>query len=156
MELPLSEVPGGAPATEAAPAARPFAIPMLHVLVAEDNVVNQRVTSGILQRQGWTITVAANGEEAYRSFRDEHFDLILMDVQMPDLDGLEATRLIRDEEGRRNLSRTPILAVTAHASAAQHKQCLAYGMDAVVTKPLDLATLLGAIRDILTPAVLAG
>jgi CheY-like chemotaxis protein len=155
VELPLTEIPGGQPAAGRDTAARPVAIPHLHVLVAEDNVVNQRVASGLLRRQGWTVTVASNGEEAYRSYLAERFDLILMDVQMPDVDGLEATKLIRDEEQRRNLARTPILAVTAHAYRAQHEQCLEYGMDGVITKPLDLPMLLDAIRSVLTPAWLA-
>ncbi len=121
----------------------------LHVLVAEDNIVNQKVAQGILRRQGWTVKLANNGQQAYRLFMDERFDLILMDVQMPELDGLEATALIRDEETRRALPRTPIVAVTAHASQSQHEQCLAQGMDAVVTKPIDSACLLREIAAVL-------
>ncbi|MBZ5607998.1 MAG: response regulator [Acidobacteriia bacterium] len=155
VELPLTAAPPAEPDSGAVLATLPIGLPKLRVLVAEDNLVNQKVTSGILRRQGWTVTVAANGEQAYRAFLEERYDLILMDVQMPEVDGLEAATVIRNEERRRSLARTPILAVTAHASQAQHEQCLAHGMDAVVTKPLDLATLLLAIRSVLTP-VLAG
>ncbi len=127
-------------------------LPKLNVLVAEDNPVNQKVTSGILRRQGWAVRMASNGDEAYQAFLHDRYDLILMDVQMPEKDGLEATTLIREEERRRALRPTPILAVTAHAARVQHEQCLAHGMDAVVTKPLDLAALLSAISAVLAPA----
>ena len=131
-------------------------LPELHVLLAEDNLVNQKVTSAILRRQGWTVSIAGDGQQAYRSFLEGRFDLILMDVQMPELDGLQASELIRAEERRRSLPRTPIIAVTAHASPAQHEQCLEHGMDAVVTKPVDLTTLLDAIQKVLTTSTLAG
>jgi CheY-like chemotaxis protein len=130
-------------------------LPKLHVLIAEDNLVNQKVASGLLRRQGWTAKVANNGKEAYLAFQNERFDLILMDVQMPELDGLEATMLIRKEERLHSALPTPIIAVTAHASPAQHQQCIAHGMDAVVTKPIDLAILLEAIRSVLESPVTA-
>ena len=121
----------------------------LRILVAEDNVINQKVICAMLRRQGWAVTLAGNGTEAWRYFRENRFDLVLMDVQMPEMDGLEATRRIRAEEGDRGLVRTPILALTAHASQAQHEQCLAQGMDAVVTKPIHLPNLLGEIAAVM-------
>jgi two-component system, sensor histidine kinase and response regulator len=125
------------------------ALPKLHVLVAEDNLVNQKVAAGILKRNGWTVTVASTGRQAHQVFLTGHFDLILMDVQMPELDGLESSTLIRQEEQSRSLGRTPIIAVTAHASSAQHEQCMAHGMDAVVTKPIDIAALFETIQRVI-------
>jgi CheY-like chemotaxis protein len=156
IELPLAETERDVSPGLARSPGLAVDLPRLHVLVAEDNLVNQKVTSGILLRQGWTVTLAADGEEAYRCFQNERFDLILMDIQMPELDGLEASTLIRSEEQRRSLPRTPILAVTAHAARAQHEQCMVHGMDGVVTKPLDLATLVEAIRAVLTPSLVRG
>ena len=113
----------------------------LHVLLAEDNVINQKVVSSMLKRYGWTVTVAGNGLEACEKFENEHFDLILMDVQMPELDGIQATGNIRNEERRQGKRAVPIVALTAHASRADHDQCIAGGMDAVVTKPVDSESL---------------
>jgi two-component system, sensor histidine kinase len=125
----------------------------LRILVAEDNPINQKVIQAILRKQDWVVAVAANGRETVDRFLGEPFDLILMDVQMPEMDGLAATRLIRQEEASRRLPRTPILALTAHVLPAQHRQCLAAGMDGVVTKPVSLANLADAIADlILAPA----
>ena len=127
------------------PAPAPPIPSLLRVLVAEDNPINQKVIGAMLRRQGWTVTLAVNGVEACRQFAESTFDLVLMDVQMPEMDGLEATRRIRADEQRRGLPHTPILALTAHASQAQHEQCLAQGMDSVITKPVSLPSLLQAI-----------
>lgn len=99
----------------------------------------------MLRRQGWSITLAGNGVEACRHFLDDVFDLVLMDVQMPEMDGLEATRRMRAQEALRGSARTPILALTAHASQAQREQCLAQGMDSVINKPVNLPGLLREI-----------
>ena len=117
----------------------------LRVLVAEDNPINQKVICSMLSRRGWNVTLAVNGVEACRLFLEQSFDLVLMDVQMPEMDGLEAARRIRTEEAERGLGRTPILALTAHASKAQHEQCLANGMDSVTTKPINMPDLLREI-----------
>jgi len=153
VDLPLppgrpAEAPGGHPVLVPSPA--------LRVLVAEDNPVNQRVVTAMLSRLGHSVTLAQNGEQAYRGYLANRFDLVLMDVQMPGIDGLEATRRIRAEEARRqplgaSLRRLPILALTAHASAAQRDQCLAAGMDGVLVKPVDLAALAQAIADAAGP-----
>jgi signal transduction histidine kinase/ActR/RegA family two-component response regulator len=127
----------------------PVPLGALRILVAEDNPINQKVIEAMLRRQGWSVTLAVNGAEACRCFRHGVFDLVLMDVQMPEMDGLEASRLIRAEEQSRGLSRTPILALTAHASVAQHQQCLAQGMDAVITKPVNLPGLLRQIAAVM-------
>jgi signal transduction histidine kinase/CheY-like chemotaxis protein len=131
----------------AEPVPPPALVPLegLRILVAEDNPINQKVICSMLKRQGWKVTLAVNGVEACRLFLEHPFDLVLMDVQMPEMDGLEAARRIRAEEGRRGLARTPILALTAHASQAQHEQCLEYGMDSVTTKPINMPDLLREI-----------
>ena len=149
VELPLIASSPATPVAETETSAPADSLPPLHVLVAEDNAVNQKVACGLLKRQGSTVVLAVNGEEAFACFLKDRFDLILMDVQMPEVDGLEAAAMIRDEERRRTLPRTPIIAVTAHASRVQHDQCIAHGMDAVVTKPVDRAALLEAIRAVL-------
>jgi two-component system, sensor histidine kinase len=155
VELPMERCAEPVPAADARPAADLTGLAGLQVLVAEDNVINQKVISSLLRRQGWTITLAGNGKEAYRHFLHSHFDLILMDIQMPEMDGLEATALIRREEiSRGSESRTPIIALTAHTSQSQHHQCLAAGMDLVVTKPVNLPTLLRGIQELMVPAAL--
>jgi CheY-like chemotaxis protein len=145
FELPLRE---GAQSVEpeTLPAQQTPLTP-LRVLVAEDNPVNQTVIHAVLQRQGWAVTMAPNGREAWENFRQGAFDLVLMDVQMPEMDGLEATRLIREEERRRGSGgRIPILALTAHAASQDCEECLAHGMDGVITKPVSPPILLGEIR----------
>jgi len=106
------------------------------VLLAEDCLVNQEVAVGLLELQGHTVHVVNNGREAVDAARQRTFDLVLMDVEMPELDGLEATRLIRATEhgtGRH----TPIVAMTAHAVTGFEQKCLAAGMDGYISKPID-------------------
>jgi signal transduction histidine kinase/AmiR/NasT family two-component response regulator len=117
----------------------------LRILVAEDNPVNQKVVSMMLQRQGWTVTLAPDGECACRLFEDQTFDLVLMDVQMPVIDGLQATSRIRQWESERGALPTPIVAFTAHASSTETARCRAAGMNAVITKPVNQAALLAVI-----------
>jgi CheY-like chemotaxis protein/HPt (histidine-containing phosphotransfer) domain-containing protein len=116
----------------------------LRVLVAEDNAVNQQVAAGMLERAGHEAVVAANGREALALLEREAFDLVLMDVQMPELDGLETTAAIRERE-RATSGHLPIVAVTAHAMKGDAERCLAAGMDAYVAKPLQPAELEAAI-----------
>jgi signal transduction histidine kinase/DNA-binding response OmpR family regulator len=117
----------------------------LRILVAEDNLVNRAVATGILEKEGHVLVHAATGREAVEAFRDGSFDLILMDVQMPEMDGFEATGRIRELEeatGRH----TTIVAVTAHAMAGDRERCLAAGMDDYVSKPLRKEDLLRALN----------
>jgi CheY-like chemotaxis protein len=115
------------------------------VLVVEDNAVNQDVASGILKQMGCAVVTAANGRSAVQLFAQETFDLILMDCEMPIMDGFDATRRIRDiERVLRGLpdrefspSRTPIVALTAHALAEVRERCLEAGMDDFLVKPYD-------------------
>ncbi|MBL8229183.1 MAG: response regulator [Bryobacterales bacterium] len=116
----------------------------LHILLAEDNAINQRLALRLLERQGHRVTVASNGAEVLGAVTQEQFDLVLMDVQMPMMDGVEATLRIREQE-RETGKHLPIIALTAHAMKDDELQCLAAGMDGYVTKPIDLAQLCAAI-----------
>ncbi|MCK4788391.1 MAG: response regulator, partial [Desulfobacteraceae bacterium] len=108
------------------------------ILLAEDNLINQKLAVRILEKQGWQPVVANNGKEAVELYEKEGFDLILMDVQMPEMDGLEATTEIRKKE--ENTERhIPIIAITANAFEEDKKRCLAAGMDAYTTKPIKIA-----------------
>jgi len=111
----------------------------LTILVAEDNVVNQRVLIGLLQKQGHEVVLANNGAEAVAAFPTRAFDVVLMDVQMPVMDGLEATARMRqlEADGRH----TPVIALTAHAMAGDRERFLAAGMDGYVSKPIQLLDL---------------
>jgi PAS domain S-box-containing protein len=122
----------------------------LRVLLAEDNPVNQRVAAGMLERLGHTPVPAANGREALALLQREAFDLVLMDVQMPELDGLETTAAIRERE-RTTGGHVPIVALTAHAMKGDAEKCLAAGMDGYLAKPLQGRELEAAIE-----AALAG
>jgi len=110
-------------------------VPVLRVLVAEDNAVNRLVAQRLLQKKGHTIAVAHNGREALERIRAEHFDIVLMDIQMPDLDGYAATAEIRKLEAG-NGKHVPIIGVTAHAMEGDRERCLAAGMDGYVAKPI--------------------
>jgi CheY-like chemotaxis protein len=112
------------------------------VLVAEDNRVNQSVICRVLQKHGHSVTVAENGEDAVKRFREQPFDLVLMDLQMPVMGGLEAARRIRGFSQSRS---TPIFAVTARAEESDKQNCLEAGMDEYLTKPLEVKKLLQAI-----------
>jgi two-component system, sensor histidine kinase and response regulator len=120
----------------------------LRVLLAEDNPVNQRVALGILSKRGHVTTIVGNGREALAAVARENYDLVLMDVQMPEVDGLEATRAIRlqELEGDRHL---PIIAMTAHAMKGDRERCLDGGMDEYVTKPVDAKLLDAAIERVM-------
>ena len=107
----------------------------LRVLLAEDNLVNQRLAKRLLEKRGHTVLVAGNGQEALAAVESETFDVILMDVQMPEMDGLETTVAIRElEKGSGN--HLPIVALTAHAMKGDREKCLAAGMDGYLTKPI--------------------
>ena len=121
----------------------------LKVLLAEDNPVNQKLALKLLERQGWKVTVASDGREAVERAKEENFDLILMDVQMPEMDGLEATRAIREWE-RDKGRHTPIVALTAHAFEEDRRRCLEAGMDAYLSKPIKVQELFKTIEALLS------
>ena len=123
---------------------RPAGQRRLVVLVVEDNRVNQMLVKRLLERRGYAVVLTANGSEALLAMERDRFDVVLMDVQMPVMGGLEATATIRDRE-RTLGARTPIVGVTAHALAAERERCLAAGMDDYVTKPIDPDALFAAI-----------
>ncbi|HEX7880723.1 MAG TPA: response regulator [Candidatus Eisenbacteria bacterium] len=129
------------------PKARPVAAPRreLRILVAEDNAVNRMLAERLLARLGHRATVVVNGLEAVSSWETGAFDLILMDLQMPELDGLEATRRIRAAEKETGLH-IPIVALTAHAMAGDRERCLAAGMDDYLSKPLRPEDLVAALE----------
>jgi signal transduction histidine kinase/CheY-like chemotaxis protein len=107
----------------------------LRVLLAEDNAVNQRLAVRLLEKRGHRVTVAGNGREALEALEKESFDLVFMDVQMPEMDGLEATAAIREKE-KTNGVHQPIIALTAHAMKGDREKCLAAGMDGYLSKPI--------------------
>jgi CheY-like chemotaxis protein len=116
----------------------------LRVLIAEDNVVNQRLTTRLLEKQGHRVTVVDNGLAALAILAQQTFDLVLMDVQMPEMDGLETTAAIRAQEqgtGRH----LPIIALTSHAMQGDQERCFAAGVDAYVSKPMKVDELYAAI-----------
>ena len=119
-------------------------IPALRILLAEDNLINQRVAVSILEKAGHRVTVAINGRQALDRWSEQAFDLILMDVQMPEIDGLEATAMIRSRE-QRTAGHIPIIALTAHAMKGDQERCLATGMDAYLSKPIDARQLIELI-----------
>ena len=111
------------------------AVPPLHILVVEDNAFNQQVAVGLLKRRGHTFSIAENGIEALEALERKTFDLVFMDVQMPQMDGLEATAAIRQKEGQTG-NRVPIVGLTAHAMKGDRERCLAAGMDDYLAKPV--------------------
>jgi len=129
------------------PPATPVAI---RVLAAEDNDANRKVLAALLGAMGILPVMVANGREALEAWRRGGWDLVLMDIQMPVMDGVEATKLIREAERREGRSRTPIIAVTANAAPQQEAAYLAAGMDAMVAKPIDLARLVEVIDSALS------
>ena len=119
--------------------------PRLHILLAEDNMINQRLAASILEKRGHIVVVASNGREALTTFSTGSFDLILMDVQMPELDGFQATAAIRELESAPN-KHTPIVAMTAHAMNGDRERCLEAGLDAYISKPLQVRDFLDVIE----------
>ena len=124
-------------------------LPPLQVLLAEDSLANQKLAVGLLKRWGHTVTIANNGREAVALASQRKFDLILMDVQMPEMDGMEATALILERQAQTG-QRVPIIAMTAHAMKGDKERCLQAGMDGYVSKPVRPNDLLGAMLPFFT------
>ncbi len=124
----------------------------LQVLVADDHAVNRKVASRMLEQMGCIPTTVDNGQEAVELLEKNLFDVVLMDVQMPVLDGLEATRRIRLREKETGRPRIPILAITAHAMEGDKLRCLAAGMDGYVSKPVKQQEIFAALTDFSAPS----
>jgi len=120
--------------------AAPHAGSRLRILLVEDNIVNQRVALRILEKEGYTVSVAANGVQALKALQDQNFDVILMDLQMPEMGGFETTAKIREGE-RITRTHVPIIAMTAHAMTGDRELCLESGMDDYISKPVRAAAL---------------
>ncbi|MCE5324529.1 response regulator [bacterium] len=118
----------------------------LRILLAEDNAVNQKLAVSILEKKGYNVTVVNNGREALDELETEHFDMVLMDVQMPQMDGIEATTIIREKE-KTTGAHIPIVAMTAHAMKGDKERCLESGMDAYVAKPIQSSELYKVLED---------
>ncbi len=146
IRLPLAELPASAPVHVATPGGeKPQRLAGVRILLAEDNKINQMVAKGLLGKEGAAITVADNGRLALEALRaqPDAFDLVLMDLQMPEMDGFEATRAIRTELG---LQALPIIAMTANAMASDRQACLDAGMNDHVGKPFQIDQLVATIR----------
>jgi signal transduction histidine kinase/CheY-like chemotaxis protein len=125
-----------------------------HVLLAEDNVVNQILAIRLLEKRGYSVIVANNGEEAVEALKNGHIDVVLMDIQMPVMDGFEASAAIRAKE-KLNGGHVPIIAMTAHALKGDQERCIASGMDAYISKPIRTSELFSTIESVLKNSVSA-
>jgi CheY-like chemotaxis protein len=145
--LPADVVPAPPePLDEAEPAQ---AEETFRVLVAEDNPVNQRIAQQMLRKRKLSVTVADDGRQAVDAFESGRFDLVLMDVQMPEMNGFEAVAAIRALEHAQGRPHTPIVAVTAHAMVGDRERCLEAGMDACLAKPLRRQLLFDLVDELL-------
>jgi PAS domain S-box-containing protein len=124
---------------------------LLHILLVEDNAVNQKLAVRLLERHGHKVEVTADGREALAALSKQSFDLVLMDVQMPEMNGFEATAVIRRLE-REHGGHIPIIAMTARAMKGDRERCLQVGMDGYVSKPIQVKELLEAIEKVIVPA----
>jgi CheY-like chemotaxis protein len=109
----------------------------LRILIAEDNIVNQKVAQRLLEKNGFVVEVANDGREAVEALQHSHYDLVLMDIQMPEMDGLEATVKIREIEKLKEYH-TPVIALTANNSEGMKERCFDAGMDGFIAKPLEM------------------
>ncbi|GJP34034.1 hypothetical protein CLOM_g18512 [Closterium sp. NIES-68] len=153
LKLPLQERLSGTNSTASDEAAAAAIDRSLKILVAEDNIVNQRVALTLLRKWGHEAVLASDGEEAVEKVQEEDFDVILMDVQMPVCDGLQATKRIRDYESTKN-RHTPIIAMTAQALIGDGMKCIDAGMDSYMSKPLNASKLKDLLRLVCRPHAL--
>jgi len=145
------ELAGEKPDTTREVRTTPSSDRVLRILLAEDNAVNQKFAVRTIEKAGHTVVVANNGREAVDAWQGETYDVVLMDVQMPEMDGFEATGRIRDlERERGETQRTPIIAMTANAMKGDRERCMEAGMDGYVSKPVKRATLFAEIERVLS------
>lgn len=119
------------------------------IILAEDNPVNQKVARMMLNRCGFSVTTANNGIEVLKLLKKDSWNLILMDIQMPELNGLETTKIIRDPESDTPFTDIPIIAMTAHARPGDEQLCIDAGMDAYLSKPISCKELVAMINKVL-------
>ena len=121
----------------------------LSILLVEDNILNQRIVTFSLKKYRHNVSIANNGQEALNIFSENRFDVILMDIMMPVMDGLEATVKIREFEKQNKLQpRTPIIALTANTMDNDREKCLSYGMDEFMAKPFDIDQLHNIFKEL--------
>ena len=137
------------------PTTAPVRLRPLRLLLVEDNATNRLLAMTLLEREGHTVNTAMNGREALATLDTQSFDAVLMDVQMPEMDGFEATGQIRQRE-RATGNHIPVVAMTAHAMKGDRERCLAAGMDAYVSKPVQMVDVNAALATVLPTARLAG
>jgi CheY-like chemotaxis protein len=125
---------------------QPGDLPRLRILVAEDNPTNQMITRRMLEKMGHNVYVVDNGRQAVEAFDGHHFDIILMDMEMPEMDGTEAARAIRRHEASAGGGRVPILAVTGNTAESARAACAAAEMGSFLTKPFNRAELATALE----------
>ncbi len=123
----------------------------LHILVAEDNRANQQIILSILRKMGHAAKAVTNGQDAIRALKTSHYDLVLMDIQMPEMDGMAATALIRAPQSQVRDHNIPIIALTAYAMTGDREKCLAAGMNGYITKPISMEMIADIIAKIGTP-----
>jgi CheY-like chemotaxis protein len=153
VNLPLTRVDSAPSAVVVEPASALVApAGELRVLAAEDNPVNQLVLKTLLGEIGVEVVIVSNGQEALDAWRDGAWDIVLMDIQMPVMDGIAAVRSIRTIEQEESRRKTPVVAVTANAMDHHKAEYLAAGMDAIIPKPISLACLLGTMDTVLAAA----
>ncbi len=145
----LADSSNSTAASRAPQAPTPSARPM-RILLVEDGIANRKLAQGLLERRGHEVTVAEDGQRALDCLAHQSFDLILMDLQMPVMDGFDATRAIRNRE-RRLGGHVPIIALTAHALKDDRQRCLDAGMDGYLTKPIRAQTLYDTIESVMAP-----
>lgn len=120
----------------------------LRFLVAEDDRINQLLIAKVLEKAGWEPRVVENGEKAVEAFESGRWDVLLMDINMPVMDGLEAIRRIREMEKEKGMRRVPIISLTANALAEDRKTCIDAGADNYIAKPLNIQILKGIIASL--------
>ncbi len=146
-ESVAEQVTAALPVAPAPPSGSPR---RLHILLAEDNPVNQKLAVRLIEKRGHSVVAVNNGREAVDRVAREHFDLVLMDISMPEMDGLEATALIRSKHP--DDGRLPIIAMTGHALIGDREMCLRAGMDGYVSKPIRPEDLFLVIDEVLAGA----
>jgi CheY-like chemotaxis protein len=151
--LPVAETSGLSIQAEHSRQPPPVAQDGPRILLAEDHPINQKLAMAILTRHGYQVTLAAHGVEAVSKFSNQRFAAILMDMQMPQMDGLEATRVIRRLELDQSMPHTPIIAMTANAMQGDRELCLEAGMDDYLSKPIRADELFSLLERILSVKV---